>query len=72
MANFLANPRTLNALLNGVKKFTDNPSGLKTWFESFAAQYAGSVFNGTFISEQDKQDVVDVGSARIGGARTPL
>jgi len=70
MANFLANPRTLNALLNGVKKFADNPSGLRTWFESFAAQYAGSVFNGTFVSEQDKQDMVDVGSARIGGAET--
>ena len=71
MASFLANPTTRNALINGIKKNSNQGADhLATYMKSATAQALAKSFGAIFVSDEDKAELTDVSSARIGGAET--
>ena len=71
MAAFLANPTTRNTLINGIKKNSNQGvDHLATYMKSATAQALAKSFGAIFVSDEDKAELTDVSSARIGGAET--
>ena len=54
MAAFLNNPKTRDALLNGIKKNSKNLAELKKYMGHVVAQTMAKQFGATFVSEEDK------------------
>ena len=78
MAAFLANPKTRDALLNGIKKNSNRGvDHLFKYMQSATAQALAKSFGATYVSDEEMAELTDArfqggGSARIGGAETPL
>jgi hypothetical protein len=78
MAAFLANPKTRDALLNGIKKNSNRGvDHLAKYMQSATAQALAKSFGATYVSNEETAELTDIkfqggGSARIGGAETPL
>ena len=53
MAKFLNNPKTLDVLLNGIKKRIHNPSRMQSFFTTFGNQLAAEGTKAIFIPDDE-------------------